>query len=150
VNVTDKNIKIILIVPETFNIGQQVYSDATLTQLTGSTAFKNIQELQQYLIQARSGTEKWVAADHLSLQITSQNYAIRLPMTPLTDSGEVAKIALMRATLGGGGEPAYNAVAAKLKGIGELFEKLHQTSDQHTRQLSEMARKMAQTDNRVG
>jgi hypothetical protein len=131
------------------NIGQQVYNDSNLQQLTGSTAFKNIQEFYTFLSQARTTVERWIAVDHLALQITSQNYGIRLPLIPVTDANEIAKTALMRASLGGGGgdsgsmqqeiaslKSGYNTVGAKLKGIGELFEGLHKTSDQHTMQIS--------------
>lgn len=69
-------------------------------------------------------------------------------MSPLTDTAEIVRIALLRSTLAGG-DSTYNAVAVKLNGIGELLEKLHQTSDQHSSQICEMSVKMTHSDNKI-
>jgi hypothetical protein len=51
---TDSSLKIILIIQDSLAVGQQIYTDGTVSQLTGVTAFKNLQEFYQYLASVRT------------------------------------------------------------------------------------------------
>jgi hypothetical protein len=75
-------VKVIIIDGDTLNIGQQIFNDANLMQLTGSSSFKNISDFYAFLSACSNTPERWYAQDITSLQINSQ---VKFPLKAVID-----------------------------------------------------------------